>query len=199
MTFRGNQSFFTVGVLAAMALSAPHAARANQIFDVNMTIGSGSVIGTITTDGTIGTLAESDIVGVNVAINAPLGSAAATSTSDFYAFNAGDLSETDSELLFNFNGASTSGFTILSDDQSQAWTLGGGVFLVAICSSACDAGGTPGVEDDSRAYPVYYTELTGSVAIGTVPTTPEPGSIFLFSIGVAGIAVARRHRASKTN
>ena len=151
--------------------------------------------GTITTDGTPGTIGAADFVGFDLTINAPFGSATATSTPDFYAFNGDDLSETDSELLFNFSGSPDSGFTVLSNDGSQAWTTGGGGFLQAICGVACDEGGTPGTEDDSRTYPVNYSELSGDVAIGTA--TPEPGAVWLLSIGLIGLAAGRFRRGGR--
>jgi hypothetical protein len=190
---RRSGEYFTIGILAAIALGAPRLARATEIFAVDLTVGSGSVIGTITTDGILGTLAKSDIVGLDLTITAPFGSAMSTNLSDFFAFSGNDLSETASALTFNFGGASTSGFTILTDDGSQAWSTGGGVYLPGICSSACDPNGTPGLEDDSRQFPVYYTEQTGAVAIGTVGTTqtPEPGTLFLFFSGLIGLGVLR--------
>ncbi len=184
--------FCLAGVLAAMALGTARLARADEIFDVDLTIGNGSVIGTITTDGTPGTIGPADFVGFDLTINAPFGSAVTTSTSDFYAFSGDDLTVTDSELLFNFSGSPDSGFTLLSDDGSQAWTTGGGGFLQAICGAACDPGGTPGTENDSRMYPVNYTELTGEVAIGTA--TPEPAALLLFSTGLIGLGVVRARR-----
>ena len=179
---------FMIGALAAMALVTPRLARGNEIFGVDLAIGNGSVTGTITTDGTLGTIGQSDIVGLDLTINAPFGSAIATNTSDFYAFSGDDLSETASDLLFDFSGSSGGGFTILSDDSSEAWSVGEGSFLQAICTTTCDPGDTPGIEDDSRTYPVYYTEQTGSVAIATAP---EPGALFLFSTGLIALGAVR--------
>lgn len=49
------------GVLALAFMSLCGEARANIIYDVNVTDGTESVIGTITTDGNTGTLAPADI------------------------------------------------------------------------------------------------------------------------------------------
>jgi hypothetical protein len=185
---------FTIGVLAAMSLVTPRLARANEIFGVDLAIGNGSVIGTITTDGTLGTIGQSDIVGLDLTINAPIGSAIATNTTDFYAFSGDDLSETASDLLFDFSASSGGGFTILSDDSSEAWSVGEGSFLQSICTATCDPGDTPGIEDDSRTSPMYYTELTGNVAIATAP---EPCALWLLSTGLVALGALRIRRGGR--
>jgi len=178
-----------------MALGTPRLARASEIFYVDLAIGSGSVTGTITTDGTLGTIGQSNFVGFDLTIDAPFGSESVTNTSDFYAFSGADLSETASALIFDFSDSSAAGFTILSDNGLAAWSLGGGSYLQSICGSGCDPGDTPGVEDDSRSLPAYYTELTGDVAIGT--TTPEPGTLFLIATGLIGLWAVRARRCDR--
>ncbi|HEX3742660.1 MAG TPA: PEP-CTERM sorting domain-containing protein [Bryobacteraceae bacterium] len=180
---------FTIAVLATIALGTPRLAKANQIFAVDVMVGNGSVMGSIVTDGTLGTVGQGDFVGFDLTITSPGGSATATKLSDFFEFVGSDLSETSSDLIFNFSGTSGSGFTILSDDTTEAWSLGGGGYLTGICNT-CDPNGTPGVEDDNRAFPVYYTQLSGDVAIGTT-AAPEPGTLLLFSTGLIGLAVLR--------
>ena len=192
-----NSSVTAVFFVSLLALGA--SARADSIvFDVNLGVGSGSVAGTITTDGNLGTLTESDILGVDLTINGPFGSAASTNTpGDIYRFVGTDLSETASDLIFNFSGASGGGFTLLSDDRTQAWSTGEASYLQPICGNAnCDPNGMPEVEVDSRRAPVSYTELTGDVVIGAA--APEPGTLFLLCIGFIGLGAVVTIRGSVT-
>ena len=52
-----------------VAISLANVCTADQIYNVNQTIGSGSVTGTITTDGNTGVLHASDITDWNLVLN----------------------------------------------------------------------------------------------------------------------------------
>src|ERR1700722_15150246 len=56
------RKYLNVLGLAISVLAAPIAAMANTTYDVNQVVGSGSVTGSITTDGATGTLSTSDLV-----------------------------------------------------------------------------------------------------------------------------------------
>jgi hypothetical protein len=170
-----------------------HTARGNEIFDISLGVGSGSVTGTITTDGTLGQIGKSDILGLDLTITAPFSTGEATDANgDFYAFVGVDLSETASDLTFNFNGSDMGGFTILTDSSNAALSIGTTGYLQSICGVGCDPQNTPGVEADSREYPVYYTQLTGNVSLLT--GVPEPGTLVLFATGLIGFGAVRIRR-----
>jgi hypothetical protein len=85
---------------------------------INQTIGNGSVVGQIVTDGKVGILSSSDIVGWNLNLNgvgasAVLTSAGGTST---VLFSGTDLTGTSSGLYFNFSGTD-GGYLGIQDSQ----------------------------------------------------------------------------------
>jgi hypothetical protein len=110
-------------VLAASLFSST-ANATNITYNINQRVGLGSVTGTITTNGHIGTLGSSDIQFWNLLINdgtqsfdiqgnfssggcSVLGCTNLTSSSLF--FSTGDLSATSTQLLFNFSDSGGSG------------------------------------------------------------------------------------------
>ena len=54
---------------AIMSLGAAHAQSVATTYNVNQTIGAGSVVGQIVTDGKSGTLAQSDITSWTLSLN----------------------------------------------------------------------------------------------------------------------------------
>jgi hypothetical protein len=82
-------------------------AAADITYDVNRTVVLGSVTGTITTDGTIGTLAANDITSWNLTLNGP-----GASPFNITNLNSGievigtDLSADATNLYFDFSGPS---------------------------------------------------------------------------------------------
>jgi hypothetical protein len=82
-------------------------AAADIIYDVNRTVELGSVTGTITTDGTIGTLATNNIASWNLTLNGPGASPFnLTNLNSGVQVTGNDLSATATNLSFNFSGPS---------------------------------------------------------------------------------------------
>jgi hypothetical protein len=106
-------------LLCAVALPAVVAAQApGTTYIVNQTIGNGSVVGQIVTDGKVGVLSSSDIVSWNLNLNgvgasAVLTSAGGTST---VLFSGSDLTGTNTGLFFNFSGTD-GGYLGIQDSQ----------------------------------------------------------------------------------
>jgi hypothetical protein len=98
--------FVLIPILFGAAGVLPAAADA-IIYNVNRTVVLGSVTGTITTDGTIGTLATNDITSWNLTLNGP-----AASPFNLTNLNSGveiignDLSADATNLYFDFSGPS---------------------------------------------------------------------------------------------
>jgi hypothetical protein len=94
-----------LAVLCALAFAATLSAQSNITYNFKQTIGQGSIVGTIVTDGHIGTLATSDIVGWNLNLNGVGATYTLTpSNSGVQQFLGNDLTTTKNGLYFNFSG-----------------------------------------------------------------------------------------------
>ena len=174
-----------------LSLLVPLSLNAMSItYDINRTVGSGSVVGTITTDGTLGTIGEASIVGFSLLLNDGIDSATISSATGAIVNTTGtsELSASSTELIYDFS-APTKGLwgfaSILGPNEQMAWT-----FL--------HEGGLGGLEKvEHVAIPIVHTASTTlSVAstIGTaqVAALPEPGSALMLLIGFTVIAFIRR-------
>jgi hypothetical protein len=96
---------FTMALLLSVVLCS----AATITYDVNRTIGAGSVTGFVETDGTIGVLSASNILDWNLVLNegtnptfdilGPL-----SGSNSVVGVVGADLSATATQLLFNFSG-----------------------------------------------------------------------------------------------
>jgi hypothetical protein len=167
--------------LALAALSAPTVLRADITYNIDLTVGSGSVMGTIVTDGTVGMLAASDIVGGSLTISGYSLSDVNPLPAQLYNLTGDDLTATGTSLLFNFSGGDSGGVAIGdSGGDSLYWNLStvgyfygcGGADENMLYAFACSASYATGT-------------LSGDDVIGTaVSTTPEPSSVVLMLIGI---------------
>lgn len=186
--------------LIAIPLSTT-AARANIVYTVNTTFTTANptgnplqqdtILGTITTDGTIGVLATSDILSYNLNLIDHLNNA-----------NNYDLTPLDSTIVENYGGALSASPTALSFDYSDA----GAEFLIQhsaysgynyFCFSA--SGGAC-LQGETIA-PQYYSVdgvvepgLTGVQQLNPPGTTPEPSTCTLLLTGLLVVGGAARRR-----
>src|ERR1039458_3312582 len=100
-----------LGFLAVVLLAGPMAASANIIYTVDQLIGAGSVVGTIETNGTLGTINAADILDWTFTLTSPsltYGSPAVISSASGGSINdasMGNLSATASDIVWNYAGA----------------------------------------------------------------------------------------------
>jgi hypothetical protein len=95
---------FGAAAIATMIAANP-ALAAPITYSVNEPIGSGDAVGTIQTDGTLGTLAKGNIVSWNLQVNGAGASTTLVSDGTSTVLLEGiDLTATPTELLFNFSG-----------------------------------------------------------------------------------------------
>lgn len=179
---KGRSDSGTVIALIAL-LAGVCACRAGDIsYDVNMTgFTQGSVTGSITTDGTIGTLAKSDVVSWNLQLNESPNTYVLMPVPGnlFDLIVAGaDLTATPNQLRFDFS-ATDSGYVQFqgtSSSNAPDWFLTDASFPSVFSQII--------TRPDRSLY--GYENLTGVVEIAG--SAPEPPLFLPLGMGLLGIA-----------
>jgi hypothetical protein len=162
-------------------------------FSINRIIGTGSVSGFIVTDGTLGPLSTSNITDWSLildegdaegpfTITGPLSGNNSAVRIDGSAFTA-----TGTELLFDFAGNGLALFQNPSIGSSMNFWCVEGI------DSFCTGLGSS-IETVHRQDPYFSGQIAqyaGSEVIGTA-NVPEPATLGLLSLGLAGLIIARR-------
>jgi len=181
LTFALSVMLFGVGVSNASPIT----------YNVDQTIGLGSVIGTITTDGNSGILGLADITNWNLNLNG-VGASFNLQPSNSAVWGGGsDLTATPTQLLFNYSG-SDGGFVVFQDGVSSGWRY----YCNNTTSGACLQSAS--VVPEHYSYPsAQFATFTGNVVIGTAAPVPEPESyaMLLAGLGLLGFMVPRKKSA----
>ena len=181
----------TVGILTlpAQAMSI--------VYDVNRTIGGGSVLGTITTDGTLGTLSTGNIIGYSLLLNDGTDSFTISTTTGGGVDRRGasQLSATSSELLFNFAAAELTEFVFFQ-------SLGGSeVWRYTLESFGLGSGNEEIRHDGPLIIPAHSANAiqTRNTAIATAQVTvlSEPGGLAMLSLGFAALGLVCQRKQRK--
>jgi hypothetical protein len=161
---------------------------------------SDTVDGSITTDGTIGVLAQADILSWNLDLIDNLNSAnnldLTNANSSIVTFSGSALTATAAELSFDYSGYGEFGI------QENGFAFSGyHYFCFSTGVFACAAGETiaPG---DVFTDGVVATGAAAPVGVQPLSPVPEPSSVISFATMLAGVAFwarKRTRRALRTN
>ena len=173
---------------------------ASLIYDIDRTVANGSVTGTIETDGTIGAITPTpNFIAWSLTLSVPgITSPVLTSANSEWDTFAppGEFIASATELVFEFNDSGSS-IDLKPDDTVEPklwWSLFAGL---------PDPGGSSPKElivpFPLNSAPVEGEDRSGPVVIGVAQANPvpEPTTLALISLGLAGIGF-RRYGSKET-
>jgi hypothetical protein len=179
------------GLFFAVVLTAAAAEAGPITYGVSRLIGTGSVIGTVTTDGTIGVLTSANVIGWTLELN--------DGSTSFTLQGPGGLDNSDllvsgsnftaslSGLFFDF---SATGFTLFQNPFA-----GSGVNWWCMEGPASFCVGASAGETVTTSAATQFAGMEGIQQVAAaVSVVPEPASLVLVGLGllVAGRRLARK-------
>jgi hypothetical protein len=181
--------------LVSALLPAQASSAATIIYNVNQTIGAGSVTGTIQTDGATGVLAAADITGWNLQLNGVGASFNLTNATSGVFVSGSDVTATTTDLFFNYSGGDN-GYLLFEVNFGS----GSHYTCNATSNGVCAQGASvvPQLFSDPSAQfaPLAGNQIIGIAAAGGVP---EPSTWAMMLLGFAGLGFAFRQSRRKVS
>jgi hypothetical protein len=174
--------------LGSMLLSAAPLVAADITYNVDRTVGLGTVVGTITTDGNTGALGLGDFLAWNLTLNG-VGATYTINNTDSVIWGDpfGDVTATATDLYFNFSGPT--GDLIFQQGESSG--------MHYYCDQAGVSACFQGESDVPQAYydsSAQIVSRTGNQIIGTA--IPESSTWAMLLAGFAALGYAGYRRAA---
>lgn len=188
MNVTGLLSFAVISML----LGAGVCDAAAITYNVDQTIGAGSVTGDIQTDGTTGVLDSANIIAWNLELKGVGASINLTNSNSVVDDSGSDVTATTTDLFFNYSGTDD-GFLVFQVDLFS----GNEYYCNAVTSQGFDCAPGASVVPQSHSDPsAQYEARTGNQIIGTVASAvPEPSSwAIMLVFGLGGLGAAMRLR-----
>lgn len=177
-----------LAVVCTPWLMFTESAAADIVYDVNDIVDGGSVVGTITTDGTLGPLSTVDIVNFDLMLSDQTATATLIDgvNGGSVFIGSGGLVATPTELMFDFNNSGAFVNFFSSSGCEPVWTLraGGG--------TACN--GISGTVNAIQASADSMPAIAPGVGNTTIGAVPEPGSVGLVVAGLVSLLGLRKRR-----
>uniref|UniRef100_UPI0035CB16E5 hypothetical protein n=1 Tax=uncultured Sphingomonas sp. TaxID=158754 RepID=UPI0035CB16E5 len=178
----------------SIAISSTAANATTVTYNVNQMIGLGGVEGTIQTDGTIGALTQSNVLGFDLLVGGPGAAVELTNANSVIVTNGSNLSATASDLFFNYSGPS--GFLLF-----QLGSFGTGMHYYCNSSTAgtCFQGASAiPASFDSPSAQVEIRAGNQSIA-STMNAVPEldTWAMLILGFGVMGCMLRARRPLTK--
>jgi len=176
----------------SLTLGVASLANATNItYTVDQTIGAGSLTGDIVTDGTIGTLVQSDVIDWNLLLNDGTNTFDLTGPlsggNSLFSDNApGDLSATATQLTFDFSGAVATLGTELYFMTTPSTQIASGNLQSQVCFGVVGNSGLCSGDEElivlggaNEVTPLSGAQVIASVSTGSPgsPSVPEPSSL----------------------
>ena len=179
--------------LLAATASIFIAAPANAaVYFVNQSVGSISVLGSITTNDTIGSLQTGDITDFSLKLTSTPNTVTLNSANAFFVTGGEGLVASSEDLTFNFSNSENSFFYFFDGVANF------------VCGASGEQGGCTGVNNTLEATvdPTFVSiPKFGSYTFATAGAVPETATwgMMIAGFGMMGAAMRSRRRSTKVS